>query len=185
MAEWSKAPDSRHALHCINAQVFWSTYVGVGSNPTPDKVFFFISFVLYYHAVLIFAVGITCVRACPILQFYFNFTYKCVMSYLVLLISDGNNYVMVWSLLGKTETTKLLIRQIVQQCSRTADDSGTNLHDALIEINPLMEAFGNAKTTMNENSSRFGKYIELLFTDDGQISGGTETVYLLWIDCLG
>ena len=42
-----------------------------------------------------------------------------------------------------------------------------------------MEAFGNAKTTMNENSSRFGKYIELLFTDDGQISGGTETVYLL------
>ena len=44
MAEWSKAPDSRHALHCINAQVFWSTYVGVGSNPTPDKVFLLVLF---------------------------------------------------------------------------------------------------------------------------------------------
>ena len=75
---------------------------------------------------------------------------------------------------GKTETTKLLIRQTVQLCADTRKSTGptTTLHDALIEINPLMEAFGNAKTTMNENSSRFGKYIELLFDEDGKIAGG-------------
>ena len=57
--------------------------------------FFFFSFVLYYHAVLIFAVGITCVHAYPILQLHFNFIYKCVMSYLVLLRSDRNDYVVI------------------------------------------------------------------------------------------
>lgn len=63
---------------------------------------------------------------------------------------------------------------MVQLCAKTSNSCRptTTLHDALIEINPLMEAFGNAKTTMNENSSRFGKYIELLFDDDGKIAGG-------------
>ena len=67
-----------------------------------------------------------------------------------------------------------MIRQIVQLCAdtRKSNSPTTTLHDALIEINPLMEAFGNAKTTMNENSSRFGKYIELLFDEDGKIAGG-------------
>ena len=80
----------------------------------------------------------------------------------------------IFFFIGKTETTKLLIRQIVQLCADTRKSTGptTTLHDALIEINPLMEAFGNAKTTMNENSSRFGKYIELLFDEDGKIAGG-------------
>lgn len=81
--------------------------------------------------------------------------------------------------LGKTETTKLLVRQIVQRCAKSSTHGASNLHDALIEINPLMEAFGNAKTTMNENSSRFGKYIEVLFSDDGQISGGRVSIFLL------
>jgi len=50
--------------------------------------------------------------------------------------------------------------------------ASSKLHDALIEINPLMEAFGNAQTKMNGNSSRFGKYIELLFSDQGELFGG-------------
>ena len=40
------------------------------------------------------------------------------------------------------------------------------------QVNPLLEAFGNAKTIMNENSSRFAKYLELSFRSDGQVLGG-------------
>ena len=46
MAEWSKAPDSR-IIPCLRRRVFWSTYVGVGSNPTSDKPIFFL-FKLYF-----------------------------------------------------------------------------------------------------------------------------------------
>jgi myosin-3 len=48
------------------------------------------------------------------------------------------------------------------------------LEQKLAHINPLVEAFGNAQTVINGNSSRFGKYLELTFTASGKITGGTR-----------
>jgi hypothetical protein len=46
------------------------------------------------------------------------------------------------------------------------------LEDRILQVNPLVEAFGNAATVINENSSRFGKYLEMTFTNNGKVTGG-------------
>ena len=51
-----------------------------------------------------------------------------------------------------------------------------NLEDRILQVNPLMEAFGNAKTIINDNSSRFGKYLEMTFTAHGKVTGGQYKV---------
>ena len=48
-----------------------------------------------------------------------------------------------------------------------------------IQVNPLMESFGNARTVINNNSSRFGKYLELHFTLSGDVVGAHISEYLL------
>ncbi|KAL4217849.1 hypothetical protein ACF0H5_022588 [Mactra antiquata] len=77
---------------------------------------------------------------------------------------------------GKTEITKMVMAQI----SRLSQWDGEYfLQEKLIEVNPLLEAFGNASTVMNNNSSRFGKLIELIFSEDGNLLGGTITEHML------
>jgi myosin heavy subunit len=53
------------------------------------------------------------------------------------------------------------------------------LEEQLIQANPLLEALGNAKTTKNDNSSRFGKFIKITFGHNGRISGASIRSYLL------
>jgi myosin-5 len=49
----------------------------------------------------------------------------------------------------------------------------------VLQSNPLLEAFGNAKTVRNDNSSRFGKFVEIQFDRGGRISGAAVRTYLL------
>merc|ERR1719447_1133065 len=58
-------------------------------------------------------------------------------------------------------------------------DQETQVERKVLASNPIMEAIGNAKTTRNDNSSRFGKYIELLFDQRNQICGAQMRTYLL------
>jgi len=78
---------------------------------------------------------------------------------------------------GKTENTKKVIQYLAAIAGR-AGGQGT-LEQQLLEFNPILEAFGNAKTTKNNNSSRFGKFIELQFNSGGQIAGANTLIYLL------
>lgn len=78
---------------------------------------------------------------------------------------------------GKTETTKLIMQYLAYVGGRKTD--GRSVEQQVLESNPLLEAFGNAKTSRNDNSSRFGKYVEIQFDPAGRISGAAIRTYLL------
>ncbi|XP_060673033.1 myosin-15 isoform X2 [Ziziphus jujuba] len=79
---------------------------------------------------------------------------------------------------GKTETTKLIMQYLTYVGGRAAGDDRT-VEQQVLESNPLLEAFGNARTVRNDNSSRFGKFVEIQFDANGRISGAAIRTYLL------
>jgi myosin protein heavy chain len=81
---------------------------------------------------------------------------------------------------GKTENTKKVIQYLTSVAGRAAgSDNSVSLESQILQANPILESFGNAKTTRNNNSSRFGKFIEVQFNSAGYISGAKIQSYLL------
>ncbi|XP_023524430.1 myosin-1 [Cucurbita pepo subsp. pepo] len=74
---------------------------------------------------------------------------------------------------GKTETAKIAMQYLA------ALGGGSGIEYEILKTNPILEAFGNAKTLRNDNSSRFGKLIEIHFSETGKISGANIQTFLL------
>ncbi|XP_033979704.1 unconventional myosin-VI-like isoform X3 [Trematomus bernacchii] len=75
---------------------------------------------------------------------------------------------------GKTENTKFVLRYLTSSYG-----TGQDIDERIVEANPLLEAFGNAKTVRNNNSSRFGKFVEIHFNEKNTVVGGFVSHYLL------
>ncbi|CAM9345683.1 unnamed protein product [Pylaiella littoralis] len=92
---------------------------------------------------------------------------------------------------GKTETVKILMGHLAVASSAGREEEGgaggrgdgkrenEDVIRKIIESNPLLESFGNAQTTRNDNSSRFGKFTQLQFDGGFRMSGSGCTTYLL------
>ncbi|XP_032677923.1 myosin heavy chain, muscle isoform X2 [Odontomachus brunneus] len=86
---------------------------------------------------------------------------------------------------GKTENTKKVIAYFATvgaSTSKKQEDPNQkkgSLEDQVVQTNPVLEAFGNAKTVRNDNSSRFGKFIRIHFGPSGKLAGADIETYLL------
>ena len=89
---------------------------------------------------------------------------------------------------GKTETAKIVMsflawaggsRGLKGGAGAPDDASAATLASRVLQANPLLESFGNARTLRNDNSSRFGKFTKILFTGAGAIAGARISTYLL------
>ena len=80
---------------------------------------------------------------------------------------------------GKTVNTKKVIQYFSLVAAGEKKEGQMALEDQIVAANPAMEAFGNAKTTRNDNSSRFGKFIRIHFANTGKLSSGDIETYLL------
>lgn len=82
---------------------------------------------------------------------------------------------------GKTENTKKVITYfaILGANDKKGQEKKANLEDRIVQTNPILESYGNAKTIRNDNSSRFGKFIRIYFNASGKLAGGYIDFYLL------
>ncbi|KAH9174245.1 myosin 5 [Lactarius sanguifluus] len=89
---------------------------------------------------------------------------------------------------GKTESAKYIMRYLAsinppdsnaKTKTKASLDESSEVERQILATNPVLEAFGNAKTTRNDNSSRFGKYIQILFDGKQEIVGARIRTYLL------
>jgi len=81
---------------------------------------------------------------------------------------------------GKTENTKKVITYLAMVASSSKkSDKKVSLEDQIVATNPILESYGNAKTSRNDNSSRFGKFIRIHFTASGKLAGCDIVSYLL------
>ncbi|EQC32915.1 hypothetical protein SDRG_09446 [Saprolegnia diclina VS20] len=78
---------------------------------------------------------------------------------------------------GKTETVKIMMHHLASVSG--GGEKGSTVIDQVLKSNPLLEAFGNAKTKRNDNSSRFGKFAQLQFDASGYLIGARCETYLL------
>lgn len=106
------------------------------------------------------------------------------------MLRSGNNQTIVVSGesgAGKTVSAKYIMRYFATRESpdqpskkaKRGNESMSETEEQILATNPIMEAFGNAKTTRNDNSSRFGKYIEIMFDKTTNIIGAKIRTYLL------
>ncbi|KAI0747719.1 P-loop containing nucleoside triphosphate hydrolase protein [Daedaleopsis nitida] len=89
---------------------------------------------------------------------------------------------------GKTESAKFIMRYLAsvnppavktRGKTKASLDESSEVERQILATNPVLEAFGNAKTTRNDNSSRFGKYIQIMFDGEQEIVGARIRTYLL------
>merc|ERR1711972_547157 len=95
------------------------------------------------------------------------------------MVTNGKNQSMLItgeSGAGKTENTKKVISYLAMVAT---SGKKVSLEDQIVATNPIMESYGNAKTSRNDNSSRFGKFIRIHFTASGKLAGCDIVSYLL------
>ncbi|XP_034831934.1 myosin heavy chain, muscle isoform X20 [Maniola hyperantus] len=159
----------------------------------------------YYHKLIYTYSGLFCVAINPYKRFPV-YTFRCAKLYRgkrrsevpphIFAISDGayvnmltnheNQSMLITgeSGAGKTENTKKVIAYFAtvgasSKKEQTTSDKKGSLEDQVVQTNPVLEAFGNAKTVRNDNSSRFGKFIRIHFGPSGKLAGADIETYLL------
>uniref|UniRef100_A0A3B4YXB0 Myosin IH n=1 Tax=Seriola lalandi dorsalis TaxID=1841481 RepID=A0A3B4YXB0_SERLL len=100
-------------------------------------------------------------------------------AYHTMLTEFNNHFILISgeSGAGKTEASKKILQYYAISCPSTT--LLNTVRDKMLKSNPVLEAFGNAKTLKNDNSSRFGKYMDIQFDSQGDAVGGHILNYLL------